>query len=529
MQNQQMKHVVRGAFILSLASLVTKILSAVYRVPFQNLVGNTGFYVYQQIYPLYGLGMTFALSGLPVFISKLIAEQATATERRTVLHYSSWLLVIMSLLIFSVLQFGKNWLAQAMGDPQLAVLIGTVAWLFLLMPWLAVSRGFFQGNFTMVPTALSQVTEQIIRVTVILAAAAWSLQADWSVYKMGAWAMSGAIFGGIAASFVLLYYWHQRRKLKTKLLSFNKAAFYKLTRRFLVEGGSLCLFTSLIILLQLLDSFTIKSNLVTAGLTEAAAKNWKGIYDRGQPLVQLGLVVATSLAATLLPSLTQALHQQQRNQFYRQAATMVRFSFAFSLAAAGGLIALMPGVNRLLFGSTQGDPALMIYMVSIVLIALISGYNSVFQSLGEYRLPIWALVLGFLVKLGFNGWAVRRWQILGASLVTVGALAVILSLIWWYSRSYVRQALFRQWFSLKLFFCVGSMMAVVAGIFFSIQNHWQLGRLATGGVVLICVISGAVLFISLARWVRLFTIREWLSLPMGKQILRVFNFSQEEK
>lgn len=51
MQNRQMKHVVRGAFILSLASLVTKILSAVYRVPFQNLVGNTGFYVYQQIYP----------------------------------------------------------------------------------------------------------------------------------------------------------------------------------------------------------------------------------------------------------------------------------------------------------------------------------------------------------------------------------------------------------------------------------------------------------------------------------------------
>lgn len=529
MQNRQMKHVVRGAFILSLASLVTKILSAVYRVPFQNLVGNTGFYVYQQIYPLYGLGMTFALSGLPVFISKLIAQQKTAAERRTVLQYSCWLLIIMALVIFLILQFGKDWLARAMGDPQLAVLIGTVAWLFLLMPWLAISRGFFQGNFTMVPTALSQVVEQLIRVTVILAAAAWSLQTGWSVYKMGAWAMSGAIFGGIAASGVLLYYWHRWQKENAKLLPFNRMAFGKLTRRFLIEGGSLCLFTSLIILLQLLDSFTIKSNLVTAGLTEAAAKNWKGIYDRGQPLVQLGLVVATSLATTLLPSLSQALQKQQRHQFYRQAATMVRFSFAFSLAAAGGLIALMPGVNRLLFGSTQGDCTLMLYMLSIVLIALISGYNSVFQSLGEYRLPIWALTLGFLVKLGLNGWAVRRWQIFGASMVTVLALTVILSLIWWYSRPYVRQALFRHWFSLKLLFCVGSMMLVVTGLFFSIQHHWQLGRLAGGGIVLLCVAGGAVLFIGLARWVRLFTIREWLSLPLGKQILRFFNVSREEK
>ncbi len=66
MHNQQMKHLMRGAWILSLSSLIAKILSAVYRVPFQNMVGDTGFYAYQQIYPIYGLGMTFALSGFPV-------------------------------------------------------------------------------------------------------------------------------------------------------------------------------------------------------------------------------------------------------------------------------------------------------------------------------------------------------------------------------------------------------------------------------------------------------------------------------
>ena len=81
MKNEQIQKTMRGAVILSCAGLAAKILSAFYRIPFQNIVGNTGFYVYQQVYPIYGIGMTFALSGFPVYISKLIAEQENELHR----------------------------------------------------------------------------------------------------------------------------------------------------------------------------------------------------------------------------------------------------------------------------------------------------------------------------------------------------------------------------------------------------------------------------------------------------------------
>ena len=68
------KGMMQGAIALSIAAFIAKILSAVYRVPFQNMVGNTGFYVYQQVYPIYGIGMTFALTGFPVFVSNVVAE-----------------------------------------------------------------------------------------------------------------------------------------------------------------------------------------------------------------------------------------------------------------------------------------------------------------------------------------------------------------------------------------------------------------------------------------------------------------------
>ena len=82
MGNKQMKQMMKGAVVLSVASLIAKVLSAVYRVPFQNMVGNTGFYVYQQVYPIYGIGMTFALSGFPIFLSKLIAETNTMENEK---------------------------------------------------------------------------------------------------------------------------------------------------------------------------------------------------------------------------------------------------------------------------------------------------------------------------------------------------------------------------------------------------------------------------------------------------------------
>ena len=71
----QSKALFRGAFILMLAALITKILSAFYRIPFQNIVGDIGFYIYQQVYPFYGMAIVLSTTGFPVVISKLYAEQ----------------------------------------------------------------------------------------------------------------------------------------------------------------------------------------------------------------------------------------------------------------------------------------------------------------------------------------------------------------------------------------------------------------------------------------------------------------------
>lgn len=517
MQNPQMKRLMQGAWTLSLAAMIAKILSAIYRVPFQNLVGDTGFYVYQQVYPLYGIGMTFALSGFPVFISKLVAEAREPEAQAAVTHQAQVLLMWLSGAMFIGLYGFSGLIARAMADPQLAGLIQTVAFMFLTMPILATGRGYFQGTFDMSKTAISQVVEQLIRVAVILVAASIAAKAHWDPYKMGAIAMSGAFFGGLAAVGTLWPAFHH--VFAKKHFAWPGFVSYgHLLKRFVVEGGSIALFAAMLIVLQLVDSFTVTRGLQASGVPFALAKSLKGIYDRGQPLVQLGLVVATALSATLLPSLTTAFARGQHHRFEQTAAQLIRFNLALSTAATAGLVVVMPAVNWLLFGDRDGQLALQTYVVAIILVAMINAYNAILQSLNRYRGTTRTLMIGFVVKLVSNQWLVTRFGTLGASIATLLALGVITWLLVIQVPTTIRQSANRDHFYAKLIAITAAMVAVVWGVM-QILPFGSRGQAIL--VAIVAVVVGVLVFVIGASCTRLFTAREVLALPLGRRFLKM--------
>ncbi|WP_204121513.1 MULTISPECIES: polysaccharide biosynthesis protein [Levilactobacillus] len=507
----------QGALILSVAAFIAKLLSAVYRVPFQNMVGNTGFYVYQQVYPLYGIGMTFALSGLPVFISKLIAEAPDLPSQQAVARQVYRWVWALALVLFGGLMVGAPGIARAMGDVQLAPLIRMVAWMFLLMPELSVGRGYHQGQFRMLPTARSQVVEQLVRVVVILVAAGWAVTHDWSVYRMGMWALSGGTIAAVAA-LVVLPRWRQPEVRTSWRLP-------HLGRRLLIEGGTLCLLTAMMVLLQLVDSFTVKNGLVAGGMANAAAKSLKGVYDRAQPLVQLGLVVAVAFATSLLPALSEAQHQQRPKAFKRLTTTMMRIALMIATAATAGLISLMPWINRLLFGNITGSWMLGVYMLSIILATLIQTYNSVLQSQNSYRLTVVALVAGLVVKAVANHWAVVNFGASGASWLTVISLAVTFLVIWYGSAVTLRSGIWTRNYIRTLLGCTILMVAGVKVAVVVLEHWWPVlatGRLAAGVGLLITIPIGVAIFLGLALSWRLLSVREWLAIPHAETVLRLW-------
>ena len=213
------KHVVRGALLLTAAGLLSKVLSAIYRIPLQNLTGDLGYYTYQQVYPFIGTVMILSLYGFPVAISKLTAEAHQRGQSLTWRHFYFPLLGILFMIngaLFLFVFLGAPWIAQLSGDESFTNVFRLVAFLFLFIPLIALIRGSFQGIGEMKQTAYSQIIEQIVRVTIIISAAYLIFIDTLDVQQIGRAGVFATMAGMIVVTiFLLILFSHRKTDEKT--------------------------------------------------------------------------------------------------------------------------------------------------------------------------------------------------------------------------------------------------------------------------------------------------------------------------
>lgn len=523
MSDKSMKQLLKGAFILTFATFLSKILSAVYRVPFQNFVGDLGFYVYQQAYPFYGVAMTLALTGFPQFLSKFLAESRNDLEKQKKAAKIFPLLVILSFMMALGLLLLSPVLAKWMGNERLTGVLMVSACTFFLVPLLSIYRGAYQSELAMLASGVSQVYEQLIRVLIIILAALGFSHGYFDVYQTAQWAMTGSVVGGIIALCILKKY--QKQQLSWLHFAWPTVAQIKelfrteryLLSRLLIEGGLLTLYTGLLIVFQLVDSFTVANGLHQAGLSMLDAQNLKGIYDRGQPFVQLGLVVSTALSACFLPNLTRYQMQEKEFSHLRSSKMYLRLIATLASAATVGLILILPLMNKALFKDALGSSALSIFAIAIFMMSMIQSYQAIEQSKNHFRPAFYAVVGAIVLKMILSYPLTIFFSINGASLSTILALGYALGYFMLKTSRAVNGFWKEDKFVLKLGVCLLVMSVGLVGYLQLLPT--DLSRLASLAVCILGVIIGATLFLVTAVKVRLLTIREWLLLPKGKQIL----------
>lgn len=541
LKDNQTNVAMQGAVILTLAAVVAKILSAIYRVPLQNMVGNTGFYVYQQVYPIYGIGMTFALNGLPSFIGKQVAIQETGQQQRNLIKKYAVIVSIFAAVCFVGIYFAADQIAYLMGDALLASPIQSVSFMFLLMPVLLISRGYLQGQNYMLPTAISQVVEQFTRVAVILTVAFLYTRLSatgqaTNVYQLGFWLMQSAWIAAAIASLVMVYY-SLRFRGKAMYQDFleghygigHKAppsetidtSWSQLIRSFVTEGFVICFFAALLVFYQLVDAFTVYGQLVDNGIVADVAKEMKGIYDRGQPIVQLGMVVATSLATSFLPILARVKKDQpgQSDQFEQISNQYLRVTLVFAILITGGLISIMPQLNHFLFASRSGSNVLMVYLLMVIMASLVLGQNNILQAQNRWYIAGIAFVIGISIKLVLTGLLVRYFDTMGAAWATnIGLLSMAIFL----ERFLPGQVGFTAWRPVVVKGLGLATLMVVLNIALAHIWHNLLAMAPTRGLdsLLMCVqiAVGVCLVWLFLKKDAILAKNEWLSLPKGELI-----------
>ncbi|MEY9864659.1 O-antigen/teichoic acid export membrane protein [Peribacillus sp. B2I2] len=523
--NKTSNELLRGALILSAAAIIVKVLSAAYRIPYQNIAGDIGFYIYQQVYPFYGVAFTLSTLGFPVVISKLIAERESSKnnfEVKDILVTSFVVLSSIGIMMFAALFLGADWIAGWMKDPDLASLLRIIAYSYLLMPISSVLRGYFQGINNMLPTASSQVAEQCIRVLTILVLSTIFVSLGYSPYVVGKGAVFGSITGGITGLVLLIAFVILREEWKLfSQVKIKPVNFIKISKVLVFQGLAFCITGLILILFQFVDSLHLYSLLRETGMGESEAKEWKGVYDRGQPLLQLGTVVANSFALALVPVISGFVQKRSEQELVNKIKLALRVSTTIGIAAAIGLIVTMKPVNHMLFTNSKGTITLAIFSLSILFTSLIMAKAAVIQSLGYSFVPVIITIVGVGSKWALNLVLVPHYKIAGAASATVLAFMIMTVLFYTVLRVHIKKTLIEKKYLLiilKSTIYMGTVVVLFNAIFQLVFSGDS--RMLATIQALIGVGIGAAVFVMTAIRAGLFGEEELSLIPAGSKLKR---------
>ncbi|AYC30693.1 putative polysaccharide biosynthesis protein [Paenisporosarcina cavernae] len=517
-----MKKFMEGAVLLTFAAIVVKILSAVYRVPFQNMVGDKGFYIYQQVYPFIGVFVVWTSYGFAVSISKLLAESQSQKERAAILHVSFLFLCLLSVSFFVALFFGAEQLASFMGDRNLQPLLRVSAFVALCMPLLAILKADFQAKGNMAPIAYGQVVEQLVRVVFILSGTYFVIQSGKSLYTAGTFAVGGALVGEIAG-IILLILFVGMKSWKWNTLFAVRTYNWSILKRLLFLSISISFSSLVILFFQLIDSFTILRYLIASGLEQALAMESKGIYDRGQPIVQMGILLATTLSLSIVPLVAHA----SRRDVKRSADTFIQLAMKvailFGVASSLGLMLIIPYANEMLFETNEGSAVLFIFVGQIIPLSIILPLTSVLQGRGKVGVPILLFVVGIVAKWIGNVLLLPNFGVMGAALASNGAFLLIAILLYVYYRRSWNTAFAGKKFYVTLALA-SILMSIVVITWELLGDYWLFdglpNRLQATLVALSSVAFGAVVFMLVVMKSKIMKEKEWYLIPYGRRIAK---------
>ncbi|GGE21784.1 sugar transporter [Marinithermofilum abyssi] len=521
---------VKGAAILGIATLFTKILGAVYRVPYQNITGNEGMFVYQQVYPLYSTLLILATAGFPIAISKLVSERLAAGDpggARRVFRITAVLLTVTGLIFFILLYMGASRIAEWMGSREMLTMpIQSVSFALLIVPVLSAIRGYFQGYQNMTPTAVSQVVEQIIRVATILLLSWWFMENGAGVVYAGAGAVFGAFTGALGALAVLIYYWRKNLGLERQIGTASSDArgveesVTGIIHQLMMLAIPICLGSLVMPLFSLVDSFTIANLLTAGGWSVDQAIDAKGVFDRGQPLIQFASFFATALALSIVPAIADAKIRGDERTARERAGLALRLTLLIGVPASVGLAIIAEPTNVMLFEDSDGSDALAILAFTSLFSTMGMTSGGILQGFGRVVLPARNLLIGVVVKLLLNQWWIPLWDIRGAALATVAGYAVAA----WLNLRVLREetgylfGLRGKGPSLILatLFMSGIVWLTVKGLHLLLTGDWPL-RLEMAVVALASVMTGALAYLTALFRLRVLIRSDVEQLPKGKE------------
>lgn len=463
-QQRKNQSLLSGALILVIATIIVKLISAIYKIPITNYIGGTGMGYYTTAYKIYLPIWSISMAGLPVAVSKLISENMALGKYnnvKSIFKVSLRAFLVTgtagTVLLMAIAYPYVKYVARA---PEALPVILCIAPAILICCIMSAYRGYYEGMRNMLPTAISQITESLVKLVfglgltylAIKYCASHGITKPEVMYPIEASAaILGVTIGTLGSQ---IYLWIKMKRTgygftEEELFLAPAADSNKVILKSLVTLAIPIVLTSLISnVATLIDAATVQNRLAVAVANgEGIIRNMYpfipkgtdklnvylyGCFDVDETLRNMVPQITLTLGVSSLPALAQYWAINDRKNIRISIESVLRICMLISMPAGVGMAVLSRPVLNLLYGSKQPDipfmcsEILVIFGISLFLYALSSPVTTLLQAIGKAKIPAISFGAACAVKIVLNYVLVGmpQFNIKGAAISTVACYSI---------------------------------------------------------------------------------------------------------
>lgn len=397
--------------ILAFASIISRVIGLIYRIPMTNILGDIGNGYYSCAFDVYSLMLIISSSSLPLAVSKLISiEIGKGNINKTKLIFKCSLIFagIVSIITAIFVWFGSDFLtATLLKTPYSTYALKVLAPTLVVVAFLGVVRGFFQGMGNMQYSAISQIIEQIINAIVSVVAAYMLFQYGKSIGDMvgdshlapaygAAGGTLGTCLGAVAGLlFMIAMYVVFTKGIKTEERLGKERGEQKQIFKILALTILPILLSSTIFHMAGTINQGIFKNIMTYmnHNPDDIDIAWGVFAGKYKLLANVPIAISAAISVSAVPSLTTSFTQKNYKDVNEKIFASIKFTMLLSIPSAVGLAILSKPIMLLLFPTTAStaDMASKIMIMGacgVIFYSLSTLTNGLLQGIDKLRIPV---------------------------------------------------------------------------------------------------------------------------------------------
>ncbi len=407
---------VEGTVVAYISILITKIIGAVYVIPFYEIIGTDGGVLYSYAYNVYNLFLNISISGIPTAVAIIIAEYNALkkfNDREKTFNLANKIIGIIAVVCFLLMFIFAKYIGLFfVGDLKdgtdvnsIVLVVRTISFCLLIIPFLSVLRGYLQGNKYLNAPSQSQLIEQIVRIIVVLVGSYVAINLlHYSVPIGVSVALSGTVLGGIAAYiFLRIKLSKSRLQLKEGVTSLKDATEKdkKIINKIINYSIPIIIVAVTQNIYEITDQKLIIKGLYMIGYSASKSEYLASIVVTWTPKICMIInALATGLCTSVIPFIVTSYTEKNYEELNRKFNQAINIILAVSIPMSLFIMVYSSEVYRIFYGtSNEGKYVLMVMTITSILFSLQLVINMILQGMKKFKMVYINTITGIVINI----------------------------------------------------------------------------------------------------------------------------------